>query len=64
VETLAKELIASDAKRYGHLDIKVLTGEYMVAFTGAVALAGIYHAIWPVEDALNTARRLIGQKPG
>jgi AcrR family transcriptional regulator len=61
VETLAEELIASDAKRYGHLDAKVLTSEYMVAFTGAVALAGIYHAIWPVEDALNTVRRLIGQ---
>jgi AcrR family transcriptional regulator len=64
VETLAKELIASDAKRYGHLDAKELTGEYMVAFTGAVALAAIYHAIWPVEDALNTVRHLIGQQPG
>lgn len=64
VETLAKELIASDARRYGHLDATVLTGEYMVAFTGAIALAGIYHAIWPVEDALNTVRRLIGQQTG
>jgi hypothetical protein len=36
----------------------------MVAFTGAVALAAIYHAIWPVADALHTVRRLIGKKPG
>lgn len=64
VETLARELIASDAKKYGHFDAKELTKEYMVAFTGAIALAEIYHAIWPVEDALNSVRRLIGRQPG
>lgn len=64
VATLAEELIASDARKYGHLDVKELTREYMVAFTGAISLAEIYHAIWPVKDALNTARRLIGEKPG
>jgi len=64
VEALANELIASDAKKYGRLDAKTLTSEYMVAFSGAIALAEIYHAIWPVEDALNTVRRLIGQPPG
>jgi hypothetical protein len=36
----------------------------MVAFTGAISLAEIYHAIWPIEDALNTVRRLIGEKSG
>lgn len=64
VAALAEELIASDAKKYGHLDAKQLTREYMVVFTGAISLAEIYHAIWPVKDALNTARRLIGEKPG
>jgi AcrR family transcriptional regulator len=64
VAALAEELIASDARRYGHLDAKELTSEYMVAFTGAISLAEIYHAIWPVKDALNTARRLIGERPG
>jgi hypothetical protein len=56
-------LIASDAGKYGHLDAKELTSEYMVAFTGAISLAEIYHAIWPVKDALTMARRLIGEKP-
>lgn len=64
VETLTKELIASNSKKYGHLHATELTSEYMVAFTGAIALAEIYHAIWPVKDALTTARRLIGDKPG
>ena len=64
VKTLAEELIASDARRYGHLDARELTSEYMIAFTGAISLAEIYHAIWPIEDALNTVRRLIGEKPG
>jgi AcrR family transcriptional regulator len=64
VETLAGELIASDPKKYGHFDAKELTKEYMVAFTGAIALAEIYHAVWPVADALKTVRRLIGQQTG
>jgi hypothetical protein len=61
VETLANELIASDPKKFRHLDAGELTNEYMVAFTGAIALAEIYHAIWPVEHALITVRRLIGE---
>jgi AcrR family transcriptional regulator len=63
VAVLAEELIASNARKYGHLDARELTSQYMVAFTGAISLAEIYHAIWPVKDALNTARRLIGEKP-
>jgi AcrR family transcriptional regulator len=64
VAGLAAALIASDVGKYGHLDATELASEYMVAFTGAIALAEIYHAMWPVEDALNTAHRLIGAKPG
>ena len=63
VTTLAEELIASDARKYGHLDARELTSDYLVAFTGAISLAEIYHAIWPIEDAVNTVRRLIGEKP-
>lgn len=63
VQTLIQELIASNSGKYRGLNAEELTGEYMVAFTGAIALAGIYHAKWPVADALNTVRRLIGQKP-
>lgn len=64
VQELTKELIASDRRKYGHLDAGAVTGAYMVAFTGAIALAEIYHAIWPVKDALKTVRRLIGETRG
>ena len=64
VTALAEELIASNARKYGHLDASELSSDYMVVFTGAISLAEIYHAIWPIEDALNTVRRLIGEKPG
>lgn len=61
VERLAAELIASDKDQYGHLDPRVLSKEYMVAFGGAVALAQIYHDIWPIEDALKIVRSWLGQ---
>ena len=64
VEMLAGELIASDKKQYGHLNAKALTKEYMVVFTGAIALAEIYHASSPVDDAMNTLQRLIGKQAG
>lgn len=64
VATLVQELIASDKKKYGHLDPEALSHEYMVAMTGAIALAELYHDIWPVEHALATARRLIGVRNG
>jgi hypothetical protein len=61
VESLASKLIESDTKKYGHLDATELTKDYMIAFAGAVALAEIYHAIWPIEQAEQTVRRLIGK---
>lgn len=61
VEHLAKELIESDPKKYGGLNIKTLTDDYMIAFSGAVALAELYHAIWPIEQGVKTVRRLIGE---
>ena len=29
-----------------------------------IEIAHVDNTIWPVKDALNTARRLIGEKPG
>jgi len=60
VEQVTAELIASDNK-FAHLDAQELTDAYMTLFTGAVALAEIYHAIWPIEHALKGAKRLIGE---
>lgn len=60
VEELSRELIDSDAKKYGHLKVKELSNDYMVAFSGAAALGEIYHDIWPVKHALTTVNRLIG----
>jgi AcrR family transcriptional regulator len=61
VEELSEELIESDSKKYGHLNARDLTNNYMVSFAGAVALAEIYHAIWPVEHAFKTMQSLIEQ---
>lgn len=60
VRELAQELIESDAK-YSDFDADKLTEDYMVAFSGAVALAQIYHAIWPIEQAIESVDRLIGK---
>jgi AcrR family transcriptional regulator len=64
VQELAAELIASDPEQYGHLDPEELANDYMMVYTGAIALTGIYHANWPVEQALKTVRRLIGEAGG
>lgn len=61
VESLANELIESDRQKYGQLEADKLTNDYMITFAGAVALAEIYHAIWPIEQAEQTVRRLIGK---
>jgi AcrR family transcriptional regulator len=60
VERLAEELVSSD-QAYQHLDAKKLASDYMVAFAGAVSQAEIYHAIWPIEQAIETIERLIGE---
>jgi len=61
VRQLTAELIDSNKKKYAHLDVEDLTNTYMTLFAGAIAQAEIYHAIWPVDHALNAARRLIGE---
>lgn len=56
---LTKELIASDETKYAHLDVEELSKQYLIIFVGAVGLAELYHAIWPVEQALHSVRRLL-----
>lgn len=57
----AKALIDSDPKKYGHLDVDSLTDDYMVLFSGTVALVEIYHDMWPVKKSIKTMRRMIGE---
>ncbi len=61
IEKLTIELISADSKKYGHLDASDIINNYMLLFSGAISLAELYNAIWPVEHALVTLRRLIGE---
>jgi len=60
VRKLCDELIASDTK-YAHLDGDQLSQDYMLVFSGAIALAELYHVISPIEQGVATLRRLIGE---
>ena len=59
-ETTIK-LIDSDPKKYGHLDAESLTDQYMVIFSGTVALVELYHDMGPIQQGVDTMRRLIGE---
>jgi AcrR family transcriptional regulator len=59
VRRLTKELIVSDPKRYGHLNARAVSREYMVIVAGALALAGLHRELWPAEHALVAVRRLV-----
>jgi len=61
VTSLSQQLIDSDKQQYGHLDPVQLTNDYMVILFGSLAQAEIYHAIWPLEQALAAVHRLIGE---
>ncbi|MDH5445676.1 MAG: TetR/AcrR family transcriptional regulator [Gammaproteobacteria bacterium] len=61
VEKLAEELVASDTDKYGQLDAKVLASDFMVLFSGAVAMAELYHGIEPIRHAVDAFERLIGK---
>lgn len=61
VQNLVEELIASDTKKYGHLNTDAVTKSYMVILAGTIALAQIYHDEWPVDDALSTVQKLIAK---
>ncbi len=59
VRGLAQELVRSDEKKYGHLDVKALSNDYMTLFAGAIALAGIYQEGWPIQNGIDAVRRLV-----
>jgi AcrR family transcriptional regulator len=59
VHTLADELIASDTKKYGHLNADELTAAYMTHLAGAIALAGVYNELWPIRDGIKAVRQLV-----
>jgi len=59
VEHLTEQLIRSDQQKYGHLDQKIINDAYMLNFAGAVMYLELYHAIWPIDHALDTMRHLI-----
>ena len=56
---LARELIASDHARYAVLDAEILANDYMLVLVGAIAMAEVYNAIWPVKNAVQAIERLI-----
>jgi len=60
VTKLTEELIASDRKRYGHLDAREVSRQYVVIVAGAFALSGLHHKLWPAEHAVEAVRRLVG----
>ncbi len=60
VKELAKDLIASDKKKYGHLNPDQLAEAYVTQLAGAVALAAVYKDLWPIKEGIAAMRRLIG----
>jgi len=64
MEKVSKALVASDAKKYGHLDPDELTDSFMLVFTGTIAMSEIYHEAWPVKDGVRLLQRLIGETDG
>jgi AcrR family transcriptional regulator len=61
IKEQCQELVDSDPKRYGHLDVEELSNDYLLLFSGAIAQAEIYNEFWPVSHAEKTIARLIGQ---
>jgi len=59
IRELAVELINSDPQHYGELDADALTDEYLVIIGGTVALAEIYHDIWPIRQGIDMVARLV-----
>ena len=56
---LAENLIESDPHSYGGLDADVLANDYLVILGGAIAMAEIYHDLWPARQAVSLIKRLI-----
>jgi AcrR family transcriptional regulator len=59
VHNLGEALIESDSKTYRHLDVDELTEAYMTHLAGAIALAGVYNELWPIQSGIKAVRRLV-----
>jgi AcrR family transcriptional regulator len=59
VHKLAGELIESDPAAYGQFDAVELTEAYMTHLAGAIALAGVYNELWPIQSGIKAVRRLV-----
>lgn len=59
VHQLAEELIQSNKKTYGHLKPEKLTNDYMNHLAGAIALAGVYAKLWPIQHGIEAVRALV-----
>jgi AcrR family transcriptional regulator len=56
---LAGDLIESDSAAYGRFDADELTEAYMTHLAGAIALAGVYNELWPIQSGIKAVRRLV-----
>jgi len=52
-------LVESDANQFGYLDPEALSQKYLLVFSGAIALAELYHDIWPVKHAVKTMQKAV-----
>ena len=59
IHLLAKDLLRSDPKRYGHLDARTLADDYMVILAGSIALTELVHEMWPTRQGIQGVGRLI-----
>jgi AcrR family transcriptional regulator len=59
VHKLAGELIESDPAAYEQFDVDELTEAYMTHLAGAIALAGVYNELWPIQSGIKAVRRLV-----
>jgi AcrR family transcriptional regulator len=59
IKELTEELIASDPGRYGKMEARTLTDDYMVILVGAIALCEVYHDTWPIKHAIKMVAQLI-----
>lgn len=57
---LSKALVESDPGKYGALNPVQLGKHYDVIMAGALALAELYAAVWPLQQGLKTLQALIG----
>jgi len=59
IEEVAKDLVASDKKKYGHLKPGVLAKQYMTLIAGGLTLASLHHSPEPLKNAVRMIRKMV-----